>query len=177
MLKIFFLSRDDPSVFHDEDDALRKQCEQMVGAVLFAGQKRPEGTKQECRLDLLGNDTSNQISLHFLKTTTMYYARTERPERMKQECRMVFIGEWMTQAIKHLFAFPGDDDNVLRSANAGSWMGPYHTELFSSNSIVSRRPKCIEQKKIVPRVDDFVILMQDVQLSASQHASTSTIER
>ena len=93
MLKIFFLSRDDPSVFHDEDDALRKQCEQMVGAVLFAGQKRPEGTKQECRLDLLGNDTSNQISLHFLKTTTMYYARTERPERMKQECRMVFIGE------------------------------------------------------------------------------------
>ena len=93
MLKIIFLSRDDPSVFQNEDDELRQQAEQMVGAVFFAEQKKPEGTKQERRLDLLGNDTSNQISLHFLKTTTMYYARTERPERMKQECRMVFIGE------------------------------------------------------------------------------------
>ena len=93
MLKIIFLSRDDPSVFQNEDDELRQQAEQMVGAVFFAEQKKPEGTKQECRLDSLGNDTSNQISLHFLKTTTMYYARTERLERMKQECRMVFIGE------------------------------------------------------------------------------------
>ena len=42
----------DPSVFYD-DDELRKQAETMVGAVFFTGQERPEGTKHECRLDLL----------------------------------------------------------------------------------------------------------------------------